>query len=311
MKKMVMLILLSVLVINAWSQEQKPIIVVMNFYYKDISGGDMSSFTDVVSEALRRTGLYNVMSIEDRDTILTERGYDIESCVHASCQARASKALNVDLYLTGDIGRLGNKYILHGAIIDSKTGEVFQNLQYDAIYDDFLKMRDDMTTFTYRVCHLEEEQITQLVDEYTRTKTVVVEGKASPGEIIGIAMTIAGIGGGVVGGLMYFDYQGFWDKDVKESYALYMSAESGEEDYFTELYGSYIADVETSKSKFYTSIITGGAGLLVAAIGGIVWGASANMASSGSVDAVNTNPAPLFFGAAYDGQLSLSMKLAY
>ncbi|MBN2738118.1 MAG: hypothetical protein JXR70_14135 [Spirochaetales bacterium] len=311
MKKLVIFLLLFMLVMSLSAQETKPLIVVMNFYYQDISGGDMSSFTSVVSEALSRTGLYNVMSIEDRDKILTDREYDVESCVQPSCQARAVKALNVDLYLTGDIGRLGNKYILHGAIINAKTGEVHQGLQYDEIYNDFIKMRDDMTAFTYKVCHLEDERITQLIDDYTRTKTVVVEGKASPGEIVGIAMTIAGLGGGIVGGLMYLDYDGFWNKDVQASHDLYMAAENSSEEYYSDLYNSYLDDVETSKSKFYSSLIVGGAGLVVAAIGGVVWGVSANMANNSATDGTAAKPSPLSFGAAYNGQFSLSMKLEY
>ncbi|MBN2738531.1 MAG: hypothetical protein JXR70_16235 [Spirochaetales bacterium] len=309
MKKLFVFILLGFSVVNLSAQETKPIIVVMNFYYKDISGGDMSSFTDVVTEALRRTDLYNVMSIEDRDAILLDRKYDIESCVQPSCQSRAAKALNVDLYLTGDIGRLGNKYILHGAIIDAKTGEVFQNLQHDVIYENFLKMRDDMTIFTYRVCHLTEERITQLVESHK--DKIIVEGKASVGEIAGIGMFIGGLVAAGVGGYFFYEYYSLWNGNVDNSYKDYLALDSGlPPKEYQDQYEVYKNNFETSKSKFYTGIIVGGAGLLITAIGGVVWGVSANSVKN-TADAATVKPTPLFFGAAHNGQLSLSMKLSY
>lgn len=266
MKKVSIFILLLSIAANLFAEEINPSIVVMNFYYKDISKNDMSTSTTSVTEALENTELFDVMNIADRNTILEIKKYDVEGCVDPECQAKAARALGVDIYLAGDIGRLANKYILHIAIIDAITGEVV--LEGDTIYADFTEMIDNMKKMTYEICGIDPATMPQ-DDVLIIEKEVFTKVKLSKKDIA--SLTVIGAGGValIVGGIFLFDANNYYLQEFRPAYNYYMALDELDADY-SEAFYTAESDRQVFTDKLFPGIIIGGAGVVTILAGVII-----------------------------------------
>ncbi len=267
MKKITLLFLLLAAAGSVFAQEEKPSIVVMDFYYKDISAKDMSTSAASVTEALENTEMFDVINVEDRNTILRIRKFVVETCLDPDCQAKAARALGVDLYLSGDIGRLANKYIFHMSISDALTGETVY--EGDKLFEDFSEMVDNLKVMTYEICGVDPATMPQ--DDVIIIEKEVFVNKLSPKDILSIAFF--GVGGAalITGTVLLVDANSFYKQVYRPAYDTYYSLPgSATMEEWTDAFNEAEEGRQTFVGKLVPGIIVAGSGLIVTAVGLVI-----------------------------------------
>lgn len=137
------------------SAQDKVVITVLDFSVNNISKSDMNSIISLFSSALFRTGKYTVIDVSRRDEILKELQFSLSGCSDESCQLQIGKMLSAEQIVVGDIGNIGNRYILTSKILETETGKTLKTSDgiykdLDALIDDIFKFTDRLTTFEFK-----------------------------------------------------------------------------------------------------------------------------------------------------------------
>ena len=82
--------------------------------------------TDAVTQALRSSGVFSrVISASEIEALLNfERQRQTVNCDSVSCAEEVASALGVQFILVGNIGRLGNSFLLNIKLLDVKNARV-------------------------------------------------------------------------------------------------------------------------------------------------------------------------------------------
>lgn len=80
--------------------------------------------TDALAQEIRASGAFSrVASSQDLQAALGfDRQKQLMNCDNMSCLAEIAGALNVDLLLTGSVGKLGESYVMSLRLLDARTG---------------------------------------------------------------------------------------------------------------------------------------------------------------------------------------------
>ncbi len=152
MRKYLAVCLLFIIAFSISSQE-KPVITVLDFSINNVSKSDMKSIISLFSSALFRTGKYTVIDVSQRDQILKELQFSLSGCSDESCQLEIGKMLSAEQIIVGDIGNVGNRFILTSKILETETGKTLKTS--DGIYKDLDELVDDIFLFTDRLTAFE------------------------------------------------------------------------------------------------------------------------------------------------------------
>ncbi len=289
------LILLSVYSLYA---SEKPVITVLDFSVNNISENDMKSIISLFSSALFRTGKYTVIEINQRDKILSELKFSFSGSSDESYQLEIGKLLSAEQIVVGDIGSIGNRYILTSKILETETGKtlktsdgIYKNL--DALIDDIFDFTGRLTSFESKPLETAEAEAITVVAPIEQTGTtdnkqedkeissdnVETQTETADSDIISVDSTpkkninikkiaaYSSLGVGIVstliGGYLFYDAVQFYDNSVDPAYQDYMNASAD----FDTYWNIYTGFQDELKSKAILASILSGSGLLLAGLG--------------------------------------------
>lgn len=139
-----------------FSQESEPIITVLNFQTNNVSEWDMTTIISLLSSALFNTGKYRVIDIDQRETILAEQDFSVQDCADEACQIEIGRLLSAEMIVVGNIGLVGERYVLTAKILETETADtlnstdgIFQNL--NALIDNIYAFAEKLSSVRFEV----------------------------------------------------------------------------------------------------------------------------------------------------------------
>ena len=124
---------------------EKPVTTVLDFDVNGISSSDMKSIISFLSASIYDTGEYRVIDTAQRDTILKELEFSYSGCTDDSCQLEVGKLLSAEYIITGDIAKVGSRFILSAKMLETETSETAGTAK--GIYTTLDELIDDMPAF--------------------------------------------------------------------------------------------------------------------------------------------------------------------
>ena len=179
-KRLLIFLLAVFLVPSLWAESE--VITVLDFQTKDISESDMKVIVSLLSASVFDTGMYTVIDISQRDTILKELQFSLSGCSDESCQLEAGMMLSAELIVVGDLARVGSRYILNARIIVTETGATVK--AYRGIYPDMDELVDDIPGFALNLTGEGDLPETEDTSESEEMEKGVVEDDEPEAEII-------------------------------------------------------------------------------------------------------------------------------
>lgn len=285
MKRSILLLLILILSYTV-SAEEPPVITVLDFKTNDVSEGDMQSIISLLSSALFKTGRFRIIDVAQRNTILAELEFSAQDCSDEACQLEIGKLLSAGLIVVGNIGKVGNRFVISSKILETETGNTIS--ASDGIYDKLDALVDDIYNFAIAlsgepvtVAEKPEppvEEKAEVKEEEPEEKPVVETEKDPAGSRRTAAFACAGGGVVTLGGGIFFvvNALGVRKNRVEPSYEAYQSGdqdydgdftsltEDERAEYFTGLYDTYLDNLK----KYRWRIITG----LGLTVGGVALG---------------------------------------
>ena len=122
-KAMTFLIFLLATTFVVFTQQDKPLLSVLDFEASGISKAESRIFVDFVSSYIVASNKYRVIDRTQRETILQEIEFSLTDCSDEKCQLEVGKLLSASQIIVGSIGKVGSWYILNMKLITVETGE--------------------------------------------------------------------------------------------------------------------------------------------------------------------------------------------
>ena len=109
----------------AESEDEKPMIAVMDLEGKNLSQDEADAVTDFLRTDLVNTGSFIVIERDRMKDILKEQELSISGVTEESDEAaKVGKLLNVKFIMVGTLSKLGEKYFLNVRVVDVETGKI-------------------------------------------------------------------------------------------------------------------------------------------------------------------------------------------
>ena len=248
----------------------KPVITELDFRTNDVSEQDMRSMVSPLSSALFRTGKFRVIDVSQRENLLKELEFSKRDCTDHSCHLEIGKLLAAEMIVTGDLGRVGNRYLIPAKILVTETGGTLSSADgvygsMDALIDRTYAMGESLSRFAIPPPE-PQRRIT-----VTGRPTGGTAGRIGAFSSLGGAAACAGVGAYLIANAVRFRtavvqpaYQSYLSGPETYPGDFYASSDADKQAYFTSFYEAY----ETSVSSYQTKALVG-AGL---AAGGVALG---------------------------------------
>ncbi len=131
MKKILIIVFISIANINLAQDVTKTTIAVIDFEGQGISEVDASILTNRFRSELVNTQAFFVLERGQMDEILSEVGFQGSGCTSSECMIEIGKLLNVKKMIGGSLGKLGSVYTIDLRIIDVETGRIDKTITED------------------------------------------------------------------------------------------------------------------------------------------------------------------------------------
>lgn len=115
------LLLFLIFLTSSLFSEEKPVITVLEFKANNISEADMGSIIGFLSSSIYDLGIFDVIDSGQRDTILAELSFSNSGCSDEACQLEIGKLLSAEFILVGDIGMVGDRFIVTTRMLETET----------------------------------------------------------------------------------------------------------------------------------------------------------------------------------------------
>ena len=113
-------LLSSVIQAETTKQEKPRLLVVPLKAMKGIDQDDATLLTDVLSVEIYRSGIFTILNRDDMKAVLTEKEFEVAiGCDDNICLLENVAKLSVNKLIAGNIGKLGNKYIISLRLINA------------------------------------------------------------------------------------------------------------------------------------------------------------------------------------------------
>lgn len=119
---------------------ERPKLAVLDLEAKGVDKATVETLTDIVTVALKKLGVFDVISRADIQQMLNfEESKQLVGCTSSSsCIAEIGGALGVARVVTGSVGKLGTKWVLTLSLIDTKSAKVIEREARDAATEEAL-----------------------------------------------------------------------------------------------------------------------------------------------------------------------------
>jgi hypothetical protein len=137
MNKTILIVIVGILsfgVSDSISQNlssDKPHIAVLEFDSQGLSKGEAKSLTDRFRGELVNTNELIVLEREKIDAILNEQGFQQSGCTSTECAVEVGKILNLEKIVVGNIGKVGDTYIVDVSYIDIESSRIENSFKKD------------------------------------------------------------------------------------------------------------------------------------------------------------------------------------
>lgn len=110
----------------AMAADTRPAVAVSDFSAAGIQPSEAQLMTSRFQSALGRTGTFTVLERSQIQNILNEQGFQqTGACDSESCRIRMGQLLGVDYLVAGEIGKIGQKFVVTIRMLDVGTGAQF------------------------------------------------------------------------------------------------------------------------------------------------------------------------------------------
>lgn len=107
----------------AMAADTRPAVAVSDFSAAGIQPSEAQLMTSRFQSALGRTGTFTVLERSQIQNILNEQGFQqTGACDSESCRIRMGQLLGVDYLVAGEIGKIGQKFVVTIRMLDVGTG---------------------------------------------------------------------------------------------------------------------------------------------------------------------------------------------
>ena len=127
------------------AEADKPILTVLDFEASEISQSEMKSIINVLSSGLFKSGLFTVIDVAQRETVLKELAFSMSGCTDDSCMLEVGKMLSAELIVGGSISRMGSKIVLSAKMIETETSKTVSSA--DGVYTDMDDLLENIYVF--------------------------------------------------------------------------------------------------------------------------------------------------------------------
>ena len=124
-------------------------VAVLGFENNGLEDSELKILTDEFQSQLIQIGGYKVVERRKIEDLLKEQKYQLSGCVD-ECMVEIGVTLGAKQIVTGNIGRLGNKYTAIANLVDVSTGE-FLNSSSFSTDGDISLLLDGMTQIAYEL----------------------------------------------------------------------------------------------------------------------------------------------------------------
>ncbi|MBN1700056.1 MAG: hypothetical protein JW881_21275 [Spirochaetales bacterium] len=166
MKKAV--ILLVLILAYPLCAENKPIVTVMDFTTSGVSKSEMRSIISFLSSALFKTDKFILIDIQERDSLLREMEFSISGCSDETCLLEIGKLLSAEYIVTGNIGKVGSRYLVTIKLLQTETGRTMNTVE--GVYAGIDEIVDDLYKLAERLSGGETKAIASETKEDEKTK---------------------------------------------------------------------------------------------------------------------------------------------
>jgi TolB-like protein len=108
-------------------ENDRPVIVVLDFEAVDISVPEVQEYSDCFSHLLGQTGMVNLISREQRERILLEEQFDEQDRGSRRSQRRVGETIGADQVITGQIVQRADYLSLEVQLIETESGRILKS----------------------------------------------------------------------------------------------------------------------------------------------------------------------------------------
>ena len=106
-------------------------LAILDFEGRNISQGEALTLTDRFRNEIIKTNKYIVVERGAMEEILEEQGFQQTGCTSNECVVEVGQLLGVQQMISGSIGKVGDIFTVSVRIIDIRTGEIINVIDYD------------------------------------------------------------------------------------------------------------------------------------------------------------------------------------
>jgi TolB-like protein len=130
--------------------QEKPIMTVLDFVTNGVSKSEMRSIISFLSSALFKTDKFILIDIQERDSLLREMEFSMSGCSDETCLLEIGRLLSAQYIVTGNIGRVGSRYVLAIKMLETETGRTMSSSEgvyasIDEIVDDLYNIAAELS----------------------------------------------------------------------------------------------------------------------------------------------------------------------
>jgi TolB-like protein len=130
MKKAIIVVALFMVGVGAFSQEEKPIVVIAPFTaVGGPSANEVNVVTELLTSQLVSQGRITIVDRSNFDRVITEMQFSLSDWANDSKAAKIGKALNAQYIIRGQLMQLGNQYFLSATMLDIERLELVASAQ--------------------------------------------------------------------------------------------------------------------------------------------------------------------------------------
>ena len=102
----------------------------------------MKSIVSFLSSSIYDLEIFDVIDAGQRDEILAELNFSNSGCSDETCQLEIGKLLSAEYIVVGDIGRIGERYLITAKLLETETSRAVGNAK--GMYSDINEMLDSL-----------------------------------------------------------------------------------------------------------------------------------------------------------------------
>lgn len=141
--------------IAAVSAEERPLVAVFDFSTNRVSEDDMKTVTELITNAVFKSGDFSILDASRRDALLKEQKFALSGQSDEESKIQAGKLLSAEFIITGSLSVLDKKYVMTVKIIDTTSSLTTRSTK--GSWDSISELADSVDTVVAELLDKETE----------------------------------------------------------------------------------------------------------------------------------------------------------